>query len=72
GMRGKTVASTDDDRGEPPNKWANFDEFGPDSQAPKSEREELLSLRRSIAALTKERDVLKRSATLLINQAMEQ
>jgi PPE-repeat protein len=71
GVRGKTVASTEDDRSEPQNKWANFDEFGPESQAPKSEREELLSLRRSIAALTKERDVLKRSATLLINQAME-
>ena len=73
--RSKIVAQT----GAEPNRhdgaqprWANFDEFGPQSHTPKSEREELNNIRKSIAALAKERDVLTRSAALLIKEATQQ
>jgi len=52
-------------------RWANFDGFAPDGHAPQSERDELDALRKSIAALAKERDVLKRSAALLIKEATQ-
>ncbi|WP_139799621.1 PPE family protein [Mycobacterium branderi] len=57
---------------ETPGRWANFDGFAPDGQAPLSEREQLHQLRTAIADVTKERDVLKRSAALLIKEAMHQ
>ena len=51
-------------------RWANFDEFAPDVQDPRSERDELNDLRKAITAVAKEREVLKRSAALLIKEAM--
>jgi hypothetical protein len=53
-------------------KWGNFDEFVVESHRPRTARDELNDLRKSIAALTKERDILKRSATLLIKEATQQ
>ncbi len=64
-------------RGEPSPKgrtrgnWQGFDLLAPEGQSPLSEREELIALRMGIAELTKERDLLKRSATLLIKEAMQ-
>lgn len=48
-------------------RWANFDEF-PTDVTPLSEHEKL---RKAIAEVAKERDVLKRSAALLINEALQ-
>jgi PPE-repeat protein len=53
-----------------PGQWRGFDLLAPEGQPPLSEREELVALRAGIAELTKERDLLKRSATLLIKEAM--
>jgi PPE-repeat protein len=50
--------------------WKGFDQYTPDTESPLSEREELIALRKGIADLAKERDLLKRSATLLIKEAM--
>ncbi len=58
-------------KGRPRGNWRGFDLLAPDEQSPLSEREELIALRMGIAALTKERDLLKRSATLLIKEAMQ-
>jgi PPE-repeat protein len=51
--------------------WRGFDLLAPQEQSPLSEREELIALRMGIAELTKERDLLKRAATLLIKEAMQ-
>jgi PPE-repeat protein len=51
--------------------WHGFDLLDPEAQAPLSEREELIALRKGVADLAKERDVLKRSATLLIKEALQ-
>jgi hypothetical protein len=51
--------------------WRGFDLLTPEAQSPLSEREELIALRKGVAALAKERDVLKRSATLLIKEALQ-
>jgi PPE-repeat protein len=51
--------------------WRGFDLLATEGQSPLSEREELIALRAGIAELTKERDLLKRSATLLIKEAMQ-
>jgi PPE-repeat protein len=51
--------------------WQGFDLLTPEAQSPLSEREELIALRKGVAELTKERDVLKRSATLLIKEALQ-
>jgi PPE-repeat protein len=51
--------------------WHRFDLLDPEDESPLSEREELIALRMGIAELTKERDLLKRSATLLIKEAMQ-
>jgi PPE-repeat protein len=51
--------------------WQGFDLLAPEAQSPLSEREQLIVLRKGIAELTKERDLLKRSATLLIKEAMQ-
>jgi hypothetical protein len=45
--------------------------LAPEAQSPLSEREELIALRKGVADLAKERDVLKRSATLLIKEALQ-
>jgi PPE-repeat protein len=49
-----------------PGRWVN----APDGDATLSERDELNGLRKAIAELAKERDVLMRSAALLIKEAM--
>ncbi len=54
-----------------PGHWLGFDLLATEGQSPLSEREELVALRAGIAELTKERDLLKRSATLLIKEAMQ-
>jgi PPE-repeat protein len=51
--------------------WKGFDQYTPDTESPLSEREELIALRKGIADLAKERDLLKRSATLLIKEAIQ-
>jgi len=51
--------------------WRGFDLLAADPQAPLSEREQLIALRKGIAELAKERDLLKRSATLLIKEALQ-
>ena len=51
--------------------WQGFDPLDPVAQSGLSEREELIAIRKGIADLTKERDLLKRSATLLIKEAMQ-
>jgi PPE-repeat protein len=51
--------------------WQGFDLLAPEAQSPLTEREQLIALRKGIAELTKERDLLKRSATLLIKEAMQ-
>jgi PPE-repeat protein len=51
--------------------WQGFDLLATEAQSPLSEREELIALRKGIAEVTKERDVLKRSATLLIKEALQ-
>jgi PPE-repeat protein len=51
--------------------WRGFDLLAPEAQSPLGGREELIALRKGIADLTKERDLLKRSATLLIKEAMQ-
>jgi len=51
--------------------WRGFDLLAPEAQSPLSAREELIALRKGMADLTKERDLLKRSATLLIKEAMQ-
>jgi PPE-repeat protein len=51
--------------------WQGFDLLAPEAQSPLSEREELIALRKGIADLTKERDLLKRSATILLKEAMQ-
>jgi PPE-repeat protein len=49
-----------------PGRWVN----APDSDGTSSERAELIELRTAIAELTKETDVLTRSAALLIKEAL--
>ncbi|OBI16288.1 hypothetical protein A5712_26720 [Mycobacterium sp. E2327] len=51
--------------------WHGFDLLTPQAQLPLSEREELIALRKGVAELAKERDVLKRSASLLIKEALQ-
>jgi PPE-repeat protein len=51
--------------------WQGFDPLDPVAESALGEREELIALRKGIADLTKERDLLKRSATLLIKEAMQ-
>jgi PPE-repeat protein len=51
--------------------WQGFDLLATEAPSPLSEREELIALRKGVADLTKERDVLKRSATLLIKEALQ-
>ena len=51
--------------------WHGFDLLGAEAQGPLSEREELIALRAGIAELAKERDLLKRSATFLIKEALQ-
>ncbi|WP_142280553.1 PPE family protein [Mycobacterium saskatchewanense] len=53
--------------GETKVRWANFDEFPTDGK-PMSEHEKL---RKAIAEVAKERDVLTRSAAMLINEALQ-
>lgn len=57
------------DRDSRSGKWSNFDMLTPD-EGPLSERDQLHQLRNAVNALSKERDVLKRSAKLLIKEAM--
>lgn len=52
-----------------PGHWANFEGLTPEP-GPASERDQLNGLRKAVTAMSKERDVLKRSATLLIKEAM--
>jgi PPE-repeat protein len=52
-------------------RWQGFDLLATEVQAPLSEREELIALRKGIAEVARERDVLKRSATLLIKEALQ-
>jgi PPE-repeat protein len=52
-----------------PSRWVNVDEHAPHDASALNERDELNDLRTAIAALTKERDVLKRSANLFIEKA---
>jgi hypothetical protein len=59
-----------------PGRWVNVDQHAPHnasslSASAMSERDELDDLRTAIAALVKERDVLKRSANLFIEKAKE-
>jgi len=74
-LRAKLVAQTgaQESGGEEDTKpkWGNFDECVVESRRPRTERDELNDLRRSIATLTKERDILKRSAALLIKEATQ-
>lgn len=52
-------------------RWQGFDLLTAESRSPLSERDELIALRKGVAELAKERDVLKRSATLLIKEALQ-
>jgi hypothetical protein len=55
----------------PPGRWVNVDEHAPHDASAWSERDELNDLRMAIAGLAKERDVLERSAILLIKETMQ-
>lgn len=68
--RGKAIAQMGGEHGRPHDtqvRWANFDEFSSDGQL-LSESEKL---RKAITAVARERDVLKRSAALLIKEALQ-
>jgi hypothetical protein len=52
-----------------PGGWVNVDKHAPRDASALSERDELNDLRTAIAALAKERDVLKRSADRFIEEA---
>ena len=52
-------------------RWTNFD-VCTQGEGPMSERDELNRLRKALGDISTERDVLKRSATLLIKQAMQE
>jgi hypothetical protein len=54
-----------------PGRWVNVDEHAPYDASALSERDELNDLRMAIAGLAKERDVLERSAILLIKETMQ-
>jgi hypothetical protein len=54
-----------------PGRWATIDQHAPHDASTLSERDELRELRTAIAAVAKERDVLKRSANLFIEKAKE-
>jgi PPE-repeat protein len=54
-----------------PGRWVNPDRDAPHDASALSERDELNDLRMAIAKLTKERDVLERSAILLIKETMQ-
>jgi PPE-repeat protein len=51
--------------------WVNVDEHAPRDASALSERDELNDLRMAIAKLAKERDVLERSAILLIKETIQ-
>ena len=54
-----------------PNRWVNVDEHAGHDASGLSERDELNDLRMAIAALAKERDVLERSAILLVKETVQ-
>jgi hypothetical protein len=54
-----------------PGRWATLDQHAPHDASTLSERDELRELRTAIAAVAKERDVLERSAILLIKETMQ-
>jgi PPE-repeat protein len=54
-----------------PGRWVNVDEHAAHDASGLSERDELNDLRMAIAALAKERDVLERSAILLVKETMQ-
>jgi PPE-repeat protein len=54
-----------------PGRWVNVDEHAPHDASALSERDELNDLRMAIAELAKERNVLERSAILLIKETMQ-
>jgi PPE-repeat protein len=54
-----------------PGRWGTLDQPAPHDASALSERDELRELRTAIAALAKERDVLERSAILLIKETMQ-
>jgi hypothetical protein len=54
-----------------PGGWVNVDKHAPRDASALSERDELNDLRMAIAKLAKERDVLERSAILLVKETMQ-
>jgi PPE-SVP subfamily C-terminal region len=54
-----------------PGRWATLDQHAPHDASTLSERDELRELRTAIATVAKERDVLERSAILLIKETMQ-
>jgi PPE-repeat protein len=65
-MRQTVGESSPDERAA--GRWGGFDLFAPDGQV--SGRDEINRIRAAIAGVSKERDVLKRSASLLIKEAL--
>jgi hypothetical protein len=54
-----------------PGRWVKLDQHAPHDASALSARDELNDLRMAIAILAKERDVLERSAILLIKETMQ-
>jgi hypothetical protein len=54
-----------------PGRWENFDGFTSDTQAPRSERDQLNELRKASAAAAKERDALKRSVREALHEGAQ-
>jgi hypothetical protein len=54
-----------------PGRWVEPDQHAPHDASAFSERDELNDLRMAIAKLAKERDVLERSAILLVKETMQ-
>jgi hypothetical protein len=71
GHRLKVIPRTDGDPGVDDSTMSRGVQPARDADGQLTAREELVELRKAIALLAKERDVLKRSASLLIKEAMQ-
>jgi PPE-repeat protein len=72
GARAKVVATLDGESGmntDNPDRWVAPHRRAADSEETVSERDELNQLRKAIADMTKQRDALKRTAALLLQEA---
>jgi PPE-repeat protein len=72
GARSKVVAALDGEPGihsDNPDRWATADHSASDGDGAVSERDELNQLRKTLADIAKQRDVLKRTAAVLIQES---